>query len=344
MRQKFHPNNKMTLNERINAFVSLGDKLRSLESIDFEAISSTARIHNPWFDLPNVTRSLQGISFMLEKEKLEKWVKHYDLEVDVPKIIGIIMAGNIPMVGFHDLICVLLSGNIAAIKMSSQDEILPNQLISWLTEIEPRFKRNIGVRQKLETVEAVLCTGSDNTARYFEYYFGKYPNVIRKNRTSVAILDGTETKLELEAFGQDVFAYYGLGCRNVSKVFIPEGFDPASILDHLEGYSEVSVHNKYMNNYEYNRAIYLVNKDVHLDNGFLILKPSTDLVSPISVLFHEEYTDSEDLNSKLEGAKEKIQCIVGHDRIPFGQAQSPEPWDYADGVDTMAFLVLLKEQ
>ncbi|MEQ9229621.1 MAG: acyl-CoA reductase, partial [Cyclobacteriaceae bacterium] len=192
-------------------------------------------------------------------------------------------------------------------------------------------------------VDAVICTGSDNTARYFEYYFGKYPNVIRKNRTSIAILDGTESDDELAELANDIFSYYGLGCRNVSKIFTPKGYDLTKLFPHFEGHKDIIHHNKYCNNYEYHKAIFLVNQDPHLDTGFLLIRSVDDLVSPISVLFHQEYESREILNSVLESQKEKIQCIVSKQDIPFGQAQSPQPWDYADGVDTLQFLANLKE-
>jgi len=328
----------MTLSERLNAFVRLGEKIKNLTQTELDELSQSAFARNGWFTPASVERSLGGIAHLLDEKKLKKWVSDYQLEPKVPKIVGVIMAGNIPMVGFHDLLCVLLSGNMAAIKMSSSDQVLVWQMIDWIIEIEPRFKKNIEVRDKLDQVDAMIATGSDNTARYFDYYFGKNPHIIRKNRTSIAILDGSETIEELQALGEDLFTYFGLGCRNVAKVFSPKNFDLTSIFPHFENFKEVFNHHKYRNNYDYHKSILLVNKVQHLDTGFLLVTTTDDLVSPTSVLYHQEYESKEQLQNVLKLQEEKIQCIVGHDHIPFGMAQSPEPWDYADGVDVMRFL------
>ena len=320
----------------------MGHKMKDLSQEDKDRLYPRAKAQNGWFTPESIDYAFEGLSFMLTKEKLTKWTSAYSLDPEVPKIIGVIMAGNIPMVGFHDLMSVLISGHIAAVKMSSQDNVLMNQVINWLIEIEPRFKRNIDIRERLEEVDAVIATGSDNTARYFDYYFGKYPNIIRKNRTSVAVIDGTETPEELIALGRDIFHYYGLGCRNVSKMYVPKGFNITSIFPHWVSYADVVNQNKYRNNYDYNKAILLVNGTEHLDTGFLMTQASTSIVSPTSVLYHEIYESKEQLTSILETNAEKIQCIIGHGYIPFGKAQSPEPWDYADGVDTLNFLSELK--
>ncbi len=332
---------KMTSSERIHAFIKLGEKIKALDPDTFADIAQSAHAKNGWFTPESVEKSFVGIAHLLKKEKLEKWTSNYDLNIEIPKIVGIVMAGNIPMVGFHDLLCVLLSGNMAAIKLSSQDEVLMSQVIEWIIEIESRFKKNIEIRDKLDQVNAVIATGSDNTARYFEYYFGKYPNIIRKNRTSIAILDGTESNEELHSLGEDLFTYFGLGCRNISKVFTPKGFDITSIFPHFEDFKEIINHHKYGNNYDYYKSILLVNKTPHLDSGFLLVNTTDDLVSPTSVLYHQEYATKDQLTNVLKLQEEKIQCIVGHNHIPFGQAQTPEPWDYADGVDVMEFLVEL---
>lgn len=331
----------MTLSERSRVFAQLGEKIKNLTREELDELSQSAFTRNGWFTPESVKRSLQGIAHLLDEETLEKWVSTYKLAPEVPRIVGIIMAGNIPMVGFHDLLCVLLSGNMAAIKMSSSDEVLVRQLLDWIIEIEPRFKKNIEVRDKLDQVDAMIATGSDNTARYFEYYFGKQPHIIRKNRTSVAVIDGTETDEELHALGEDIFTYYGLGCRNVAKVFTPKEFDLTSIFPHFEDFKGAFNHHKYRNNYDYHKSILLVNRVQHLDTGFLLVTTTDDLVSPTSVLYHQEYENKEQLQRVLKLQEEKIQCIIGHEHIPFGQAQSPEPWDYADGVDVMRFLTQL---
>ncbi|MEM7297733.1 MAG: acyl-CoA reductase, partial [Bacteroidota bacterium] len=261
----------MNIQERINAFEQLGDKVRKLSEDEINQLSGLAKAKNGWFSEESIHNALNGIAFMLEKEKLEKWISEYSLENDVPKIVGVVMAGNIPLVGFHDLLSVLISGHFAAIKPSSDDEVLVSALIGWIEEIEPRFKKNMEIRDKLTEVDAVIATGSDNTARYFEYYFKDIPNIIRKNRTSVAVLTGNETKEELEALGEDIFSYFGLGCRNVSKIFTPKGYDLTEAFPHFEGYNEVIHHHKYRNNYDYYKSIYLVNKTPHLDTGYLLV-------------------------------------------------------------------------
>jgi hypothetical protein len=248
------------------------------------------------------------------------------------------MAGNIPGVGFLDLLCVLLSGHVAAVKLSRQDEIMIQVLMKWLLSIEPRFKKNLEFRDRLDHTDAVIATGSDNTARYFEYYFGKQPHIIRKNRTSVAVLDGTESKADIQHLGDDIFSYFGMGCRNVTKLYLPTGFDFAQFLPYLESFSAVGLHHKYRNNYDYQKSIMLVNNVRHLDNGFLLARESADLVSPTSVLYYQFYSDTGELENLLGENPQKIQCIVGKGRIDFGKAQSPEPWDYADGVDVLQFL------
>ncbi len=331
----------MQKNERIQAFVELGNKLRSLNDEEVAILAQQAKSQNGWFSVESVQNALQGIAFMLEEVKLKKWTSAYELEKHVPKIVGIVMAGNIPLVGFHDLLSVLISGNFAAVKASSDDQFLTHTLIEWIIEIEPRFKKNLELREKLTEIDAVIATGSDNTARYFEYYFKNIPHIIRKNRTSVAILTGTETGNELAKLAEDIFFYYGLGCRNVSKVFTPSGYDIRHAFPHFEGFKDIVHHNKYCNNYEYHKSIYLVNKTPHLDTGYLLLTTTDELVSPISVLYHQEYTSLSTLQAVLDQHQDKIQCIVGRGYVPFGTAQKPELWDYADNIDTLEFLINL---
>ncbi|REE01217.1 acyl-CoA reductase [Marinoscillum furvescens] len=332
----------MTLAERIEAFSILGDKIKNISRESLEDHAFRAKNHNQWFTEDNVKRALDGVAYLLEKPKLESWVANYNnLTPKTAKVVGIIMAGNIPLVGFHDLLCVLISGHKAAIKLSSQDEYLMKLLINWLTEISPDLAAQLEIRERLNDVEALIATGSDNTARYFEYYFKDHPKIIRKNRTSIAILDGSETSEELEALGKDIFWYFGLGCRNVSKLFVPKGYNPQDFFEAIESYKSVGDHFKYRNNYDYHKSIYLVNGKDHLDNGFLLFTQTDELVSPISVLYAQEYSDTNQLRDVIAGYENKIQCIVGKDHIPFGTAQLPEVTDYADNVDTMKFLTEL---
>ncbi len=329
----------MTLNERINAFALLGEKIVNLSPQDLSEYSYRAQSQNQWFTEDNVTRAFSGISYMLSRVKLDQWLSKYPkLNPEVPKIVGIIMAGNIPLVGFHDLLCVLLSGHFAAIKTSSQDSFLIQLVINWLEEIEPRFKKNLEIRERLNEIDALIATGSDNTARYFEYYFKNHPKIIRKNRTSIAVLDGSETEDQLKALGNDIFWYFGLGCRNVSKIFVPQDYDPRKFFESIEVFSGISNHSKYCNNYDYHKSILLVNGTKHLDNGFLLWLPTDNLVSPISILHAHEYADKEEVNRIISVNENKLQCIIGNGYTSFGGGQLPEPWDYADNVDTLDFL------
>lgn len=328
----------MNLSSKIEAFLKLRQKIENLTDDELVQLSATAKNHNGWFTQESVKKALEGIVFMLDEEKLSQWTSKYEFKTEVPKIVGIVMAGNIPLVGFHDLLCVLLSGHFVAIKPSSDDEILTRTMVNWILEVEPRFKKNIEIRERLNNVDAVIATGSDNTARYFEYYFRDIPNIIRKNRTSVAVLNGDESEEDIKNLGLDIFSYFGLGCRNVSKIFTPKGFNLRDIFPHLESFNSVANHHKYRNNYDYHKSIYLVNKTPHLDTGFMLSVSTDDLVSPISVLFHQEYESMDTMRSILEREKDKIQCVVGEGFVPFGKAQQPELWDYADNVDVMAFL------
>jgi hypothetical protein len=333
------------LSDRVSAFIRLGYCISSLDGDEKEALFQQAQNQNAWFTHTSLEQALKGIQVLLDSHALEKWVSNYTFqENDSPKHIGLMLAGNIPGVGFHDILAVLIAGHSACIKLSSQDSALPMWLLAQLKSIEPRFAERIHFEELLKNKQAYIATGSDNSARYFNYYFGKYPHVIRSNRTSVAILQGNESKAELQALGHDVFDYFGLGCRNVSKLFVKTQDQLTQFLEAIQSFEWMANHHKYFNNYEYNKSIYLVNGTTHLDNGFLLLKESKDLVSPIGVLFYEMYEDEGVLHTQLSSLINQIQCIVGGSNLPipgiisFGQTQCPAPWDYADGVDTLQFL------
>jgi len=325
----------MKLSERINAFAELGNVLHSIEVEDKNNLFSQAANYNPWFVAKHCDLALKGISKFLVKEKLEQWAMPYNTTLSASRKVGVVMAGNIPLVGFHDLLCVLISGHHLSAKLSSQDTVLMRYMIDQLVTIEPRFKDQITLTERMNDAEAVIATGSDNTARYFEYYFRNIPHIIRKNRSSCAVLQGNETDEQLIALGRDVFSYFGLGCRNVSKLFVTKGYDFVRLLDLWEQFKDVSDHHKYVNNYDYNKSILLVNRVQHFDNGFVLLTENQALVSPISVVYYE--VGEPDVSS------EKIQCIAGSgdNMIPFGKTQEPELTDYADRVDTMKFLTAL---
>ncbi len=249
------------------------------------------------------------------------------------------MAGNIPLAGFHDFLTVLVSGNYLIAKASSKDSELIVKIAGMLCEIEPGFSPFIEFTGgHLENFDAVIATGSNNSSRYFEHYFGRYPHIIRRNRNSAAFLEGNETVRELRALGSDIFLYFGLGCRSVSKIYIPDGYDLKPLISGLEPFSRVINHEKYASNYDFSKAVYLVNRESFTDTGFLLLKEENSLSSPVAVLYYEYYNSMPDLTYKLQAAGDKIQCVVGHGKTAFGKAQSPHLWDYADGIDTLEFL------
>jgi hypothetical protein len=338
-------NVRLTLSDRIEAFGALGLLLSSLGPEEKYELFRRANNQNSWFSENSMDSAVQGLARLLEAEKLITWLSAYQFpEIDQPKKVGILMAGNIPGVGFHDLMCVLISGNIAVAKLSSADSYFSSWLIQKLIDIEPRLQNYIQIEEMLKGMDAYIATGSDNSARYFNYYFGKYPSIIRSNRTSVAVLTGEESEETLESLGKDIFLYFGLGCRNVSKIFVKNEHQLQHFLDVMERFKDVALNHKYLNNYEYIKSIYLVNSEPHLDNGFLILRESKELVSPIGVLFYELYDTKEDLLKLLESQDAKIQCMVGDPKelagaTQFGEAQYPQPWDYADKVDTIHFLL-----
>jgi hypothetical protein len=324
----------MKLSERVNALTELGKILHSIEPGDKNTLYRNAADHNAWFTPSQCDLAVKGISKFLVKDKLDQWIAAYDMSSTQSRKVGVVMAGNIPLVGFHDLLCVLVSGHRLAAKLSSQDTVMMRYMVEQLIKVEPRLKDYLTFVERLNDVDAVIATGSDNTARYFEYYFRNKPHIIRKNRSSIAVLNGKETDEQLIALGKDVFSYFGLGCRNVSKLIVPEGYNFSRMLKLWDVYRDVSNHHKYVNNYDYNKSILLLNRTPFLDNEFVLLTENSALVSPISVVF---YATSADLSS------DKIQCIVGSGDhyIPFGKTQEPELTDYADNVDTMKFLTAL---
>ena len=336
----------MTLQERISGFDQLGKKIKGLTTDEFRELTDKVKNENPWFIPENVGMALQGVAKFLDKEALETWTGQYAFPHSSPKKIGAAMAGNIPLVGFHDLLCVLLSGHHLVAKLSSQDSVLMKFVKDSLIEVNPGFAEKIFFEERLKNLDAMIATGSDNTSRYFEYYFRNIPHIIRKNRSSCAIILGEETPDEFHKLGKDVFSYFGLGCRNVSKIFVPENFDFIPLLNNLESFQPIIHHHKYANNYDYQKSIMLVNQTHFYDTGYVMLTENKNLVSPISVVYYESYKDQDDLNSKLQSHREKIQCLVSakgwyKKSIPFGDAQFPEISDYADGIDTMAFLSAL---
>ncbi|MBS7564992.1 acyl-CoA reductase [Mucilaginibacter sp. Bleaf8] len=328
----------------INTLVQLGHQLTSPDETLARLIQTESH-HNAWFTPESVEQAVTAAGAALNENTLTQWLDKYHFTDSEPKKIGLILAGNIPLVGFHDVLCVLISGNIALIKASSQDARLIKYVLQLLVNLDGSFADKFQFVERLQGFDAVIATGSNNTSRYFEYYFGKVPHIIRKNRNSIALLTGNETTEQLHELGKDIFAYYGLGCRNVSKAFVPKGYNFVSLFEAIESYNEVANHHKYHNNYDYNKSIYLVNSDKHYDNGFLLVKQDERLASPLAVLFYEEYDNLQAVQAKLTEQSDQIQCIVSaadlkvpNQVVSFGQSQQPALWDYADGVDTMQFL------
>ncbi|TPD67101.1 acyl-CoA reductase [Flavobacterium microcysteis] len=349
----------MTLEHKKNIFVELGKFLSQFsenESIkketvlhndlffnDFLDLIELSQSHNGWYTPEQVYFAIRSWAEALTKENLDQWLSKYNLENVGGKTVGLILAGNIPLVGFHDFLSVLISGHKVLVKTSSNDQHLLPFLAKYIIAVEPKLAEYITFAEgKLENFDAVIATGSNNTARYFEYYFKDKPSIIRKNRNSVAILDGTESKEDFIQLGEDIFRYFGLGCRNVSKIFVPKDYKFDSFFEGIFEYQDVIHYEKYANNYDYNKAVFLMSNFKLLDNGFLTIKEDTSYSSPISSVFYEFYENTDELKKRLEADHEQIQCIVSkgsiENSIPFGKTQKPELWDYADNVDTIAFL------
>lgn len=343
----------MDTSERIKSLDKLGDlineKITNNDADLFNVIELAGRL-NPWFVKENVLYALEGIISILDEKVLDNWVGNYLFEA-VDSRVGLILAGNIPLVGFHDFLSVIISGNIAVLKLSNDDKVLFPYLIKLLTTINEKFKLKVEiVEERLpKNLDAIIATGSNNSARYFDYYFSKYPNIIRKNRNSIAVITGNETPKILNLLGEDVFRYFGLGCRNVSKLFLPKGFKIDKIFEAIFDYQYIIDHNKYSNNYTYQRALLLMDSAPFLDNNFVVLKESDDLISPIGVINYSFYDKIEEVDQYLIENDKKIQCVVSNSnklnhprKVALGQAQKPAINDYADGVDTLEFLSKLK--
>lgn len=313
---------------------------------NFVSLLDLSQSHNGWFTPDQVYFAVQSWAEALTEENLTLWLSKYsfDSNQNTPKTVGLILAGNIPLVGFHDFLSVLISGHNVVVKTSSNDQHLIKFLANYLIAVDSRIADYITFTDgKLEHFDAVIATGSNNTARYFEYYFKDKPSIIRKNRNSVALLDGTESHEDLVGLGEDIFRYFGLGCRNVSKLFVPKGYKFDAFFKAIYEQRDVIYYEKYANNYDYNKAVFLMSNFQLLDNEFLTIKEDSSYASPISSVFYEYYDDLEVIKQQLKNDADQIQCIVSknliENSIPFGQTQKPKLWDYADNVDTLEFLL-----
>lgn len=329
----------MNLQNRIELMSFLGEYLKQNPD-DWQFTKKQASIKNPWFTEIFIEKATQNIiEHFLDKSKLSHWAAHYHLDDLIkPANVGIVMAGNIPMVGFHDLLTVFISGHKQSIKLSSKDDVLLTFLVGKLYEQNPDIKEWIKIADNLKGCDAYIATGSNQSAKHFEEYFGKYPNIIRCNRTSVAILNGKESKEELEALSNDIHLYFGLGCRNVTKLFVPEHYDFVPLLQSFHEFSYFRDYHKYSNNYDFQLSLLLLNNNMYMTNETTLLVENKNNFSAIGVVHYEYYNEQSNLKELLYNNSE-IQCIVGDNFIPFGQSQQPELFTYADGVDTMQFLL-----
>ena len=338
----------------VQAFCHLGLVMRNIgenkpwESFDigitaseydeFNALMGALKHHNGWFTEEMIRKAIGNLGESLNKENLEQWCDQYTFSKK-PKTIAVIMAGNIPLVGFHDFLCVLLSGNRIMAKMSSEDDKLLPVLAEFLICFYPEVKDFISFSDRnMKGFDAVIATGSNSSFLHFEQYFSKYPHIFRKNRTSIAILDGTESESQLKALGDDIFVFFGRGCRSVSHLLLPRSFEINKVFEHIVHQGAVINNKKYGNNYDYNKAVHLMNQEKLLDNNFVLLKETKLLSSPLGMLYYHFYDDVDEVNSYCEEHKDSIQCRVGAGGLPFGTAQSPKLNDYADNVDTMQWL------
>jgi hypothetical protein len=329
----------MILQDRIGLLRRLGSYMLG-DDVRWKEARQKASLQNGWFVPEFVELATENIARkFLKEDELVKWSTHYKIQAfnSRPQKVGIVMAGNIPLVGFHDLLSVFISGHRAVIKTSSKDEVLIKELADVLKTWEPQIHSLIEFSEMLKDCDAYIATGSNNTSRYFEYYFGKYPHIIRRNKTSVAVLTGNETKADLEELAGGVYQFFGLGCRNVTKLYVPKGYDFVSLLTVFKKYNYLADHHKYKNNYDYNLAIHLLNTKFYMTNGSILLIEDSSIFSPISQLNYEYYASRDELLSSLYNNQE-IQGIIEKNHIPFGRAQSPGLFDYADKVDTMGFL------
>lgn len=331
----------MNTQERIEVMVKLGKYIKKNEE-EWKWVKERAYRENPWFIPEFIDTASSNIAYgFLEKSKLEKWVKQYNInENKTAKAIGVVMAGNIPLVGFHDLLAVFISGNKALIKPSSKDEVLIKHVVRKMCEWNDEVASLIFFADMLKGCDAYIATGSNNSGRYFEYYFSKYPHIIRKNKTSVAVLTGDESREEIHFLADDIQLYFGSGCRNITKLYVPEGYDFLRLLDALKKYDYLIDFHKYKHNFDYQLALLIMNNKAYMNNGSIILTENESVFSPISRVNYEYYSDKNKLIENLQN-NESIQCIVGQKFIPFGAVQKPSLNDYADGVDTMKFLTQL---
>ena len=337
----------MTVEQRVESLVALGNLLQDVDRPEIAAVIQNAYIENAWFTPENIRQSLLAIAnyYLAESDVLSLVHKYHLSDNIIPKNVGMVLAGNIPLVGFHDIICCFLAGHNAIIKLSDKDKVLIPFVLGELTRLYPKAALYFEYVDKLADFDAVIVTGSDNTARHFEYYFRNHPHIIRYNRNAVAVLNGDEDSDILNILGGDIFTYFGLGCRNVSKIYLPQGYSVEKLFVAFDSFGSIIHHNKYKNNYDYNIALFLLNRELFLHNDFFILRESNEIASRIGVIHYEFYQDRDELTKRIQSEINKVQCIVSNtsigqlDIIPIGQPQYPTLDTFADGIDTMQFLL-----
>ena len=327
----------MTLQQRIDLLVRLGEYIENNDS-EWQSAKEKGSRDNPWFIPEFIEMAADNIrKYFLQKDKLEEWIKSYNIpETNTqPATVGIVMAGNIPMVGFHDMLCIFITGHKQVIKLSSKDETLLKHLVGYMATLQPEVEELISFADNLKGCDAYIATGSNNSSRYFEYYFSKYPHIIRKNRTSVAILDGAETADELSSLADDMQLYFGLGCRNVTKLYVPKDYNFEPLINALRKYDHYADFHKYKNNYDYQLALMMMGNKFYMTNGSVLLSENKSLFTPVSQVNYEFYDNNEEPEKLTKN--DEVQCVIGHNHIRFGEAQKPSLKDYADGIDTMWF-------
>ncbi len=331
----------MNVQERINLMVKAGEYLKA-DGEEWQEAKQEAFYKNGWFTTDfSQHAALQIANNFLTEDALQKWVAYYHIDDNItPKNIGIVMAGNIPMVGFHDMLTVFISGHYQTVKLSSKDDVLVKRLVKYLYSLDIEIQNYISFSEMLKGCDAYIATGGNSAAKSFSEYFGKYPNIIRKNRTSIAMLTGDETDAELKLLSADIHLYFGLGCRNVTKLYVPEGYNFERLLKSFSDFKYFGDHHKYRNNYDYNLSIILLNNIYYMTNEATILTENSNMFSPISQLYYEYYNDIGKLQEFLKN-QDDVQCLVGNNFVPFGKAQNPDLFTYADGADTMEFLLTL---
>lgn len=334
----------MKLEERIHVLGQLSDKINESASY-IEVACQKAYVQNKWFTVDQSANAIRSIQkAFLDSDILKNWTSQYNIGTGISKKIGLVLAGNIPLVGWHDIMCCFIAGHQAVIKYSHKDEVLIPSLLKLLVDIDQRTKNYFQKTERLNDIEAIIATGGDTAATHFKYYFGKYPHIIRKNRSSVAILSGDETASELEGLADDIFQYYGLGCRSISKIYVPQDYDLGSVFQATAKYKDLIHHTKYKNNYDYNNAMYLLGLNKFLTNDLIIVLEDTNISSRISCLHYERYSNIRQLETELVAQADQLQCVSTSIDLsqltatPFGHCQQPSITDYADGIDTLEFL------